>query len=238
MTRLAVCEVGVPHVKHEHDPRLIAAVPCLRGGRVGDGGPASHRGPKTMTRRRRAATHTRAHLGVYLGGSTSCSKESSNANGRSSEPTTCSSATRSSDPAAPTRGRWTRSFLLVGPWCLMMCEPGVSAEKKAAACREGCGEGSRASGWRRTVFVRSREVGEERGGERAPRAVLGEGHLRAGNRVGATRRAAVACAHLVQAEVKDVPVARIVRDRAGAVRRCDLILRRPLRDLERLEAAT
>ena len=26
---------------------------------------------------------------------------------------------------------WIRSFLFVGPWCLMMCVPGVSAEKKA-----------------------------------------------------------------------------------------------------------
>ena len=30
-----------------------------------------------------------------------------------------------------TRGKWTRSFLLVGPWCGVICVPGAIAEKKA-----------------------------------------------------------------------------------------------------------
>ena len=55
-------------------------------------------------------------------------------------------AHRRREPSVPMRGRCTRSFLFVGPWCLRMCVPGVSAEKKACwyergtACRrEGMG---------------------------------------------------------------------------------------------------
>ena len=72
------------------------------------------------------------------------------------------SATRSSEPGTLISGRWIRSFLFVGPWCLRMCVPGVRAEKKACwyergtACTDARGVGARQREFR--VKIARREL--------------------------------------------------------------------------------